>query len=471
MDDQAASSVSPRSHVGTLRPPPVPAARSRASGRPGIVAAVYLAAGVAALALAASLGAPATLTSASAVLLPAGLALAVVSSGDAPVRRTATIWAWLLTVFAAACLLALATSGLPVRPYGDGQLFAQLVEEGRPVPRWLLGSAAAAAGHAALWELPPLRALLPVTLQSSTAFLAILCSLSMVIGTWVLFRGWPDRLSVLLPTLTPVWILFGSGYVEYYPLIAVPLVAALAWLFDRPLADRAPLQFAIVGALLPVLYVGFVPAGLCVLAAGMVTWPRHAGTILAIAIGTAGLAIAACWPDGLVSYFRSLYGVMNFGDAHLPPRYAGLVAGPASVLFSWDAMLSWGRIREALYLLVWGGGWWTLPLLLAAACPAWTAARDQGAAPWRDSRVWLGAILTVWHVYYLLSMVPRLGPTQDIDLYFSTYLTLAFMAGVLIDAWRARRGPDWSAAVIACAVASLACLGPTLVWFGLPPVP
>ena len=84
-----------------------------------------------------------------------GLGLAVLAACGEPIRRTATLWAWLLAALAATCLVLLASSGLPMRPYGDGAVFAQLVADGRAVPRWLVGSAAAAAAHAALWELPP----------------------------------------------------------------------------------------------------------------------------------------------------------------------------------------------------------------------------------------------------------------------------------------------------------------------------
>ena len=37
-----------------------------------------------------------------------------------------------------------------------------------------------------------------------------------------------------------------------------------------------------------------------------------------------------------------------FRDAHLPPRYAGQVAGPASLVFAFTAVQSWTRAREVL---------------------------------------------------------------------------------------------------------------------------
>ncbi len=471
MDDEAASTLSGTLAAGIVRPGARTDARARQ--RPALLfaAAVYAAATVVSLTVAATVGVTTPVSLPSAGVLALGLLVAVITTRGQPVRRAATLWLGLLAVVAGTCLVLLATTGLPVRPYGDGAIFAQFVSEGRVVPRWLVGNAVAAAAHAALWDLPLVRALLPGTLHSSSAFLAMLGSTVMVVGTWGLFRRWPGQLSVVLPALTPVWVLFASGYVEYYPLIAVPLVASLAWLFERPLEDRTATQVAALGGLLPLLYVGFVPIGLLVLGSYVVVRPARAVTTAATAVGFAAIAIAVCWPEGTAHYFRALYGVMNFGDANLPARYAGQVAGPASIMFSVAAVQSWVRTREVLYLLTWGGGWWTVPLLAVGARTAWTSIGPDRRPVLRDARAWLGAALVAWHLYYLVFMVPRLGPMADIDLFFPTYLTLAFMVGLLLDRAHTDRTSSWTVAAIACALASIACAGPWLVWFGLPPVP
>lgn len=471
MDDQTADMFPRPAPAGALTALNPAGAAARPWRVPFVAGAVYAASTVVALALGVTAGATTPVSSSSAGVLVGGLALTILVACGEPVRRAATLWAWLLTAFAGLSLVLLATARLPVRPYGDGAMFAELVGQGLVVPRWLIGSAAATAGHAALWEPLPVRSVLPVTMHSATAFLAIAGTLTMVLGTWGLFRRWPDRLSVLLPALTPVWLLFGSGYVEYYPLIAVPFVAVLAWLFERPLEERTPLEIGVVGGLLPLLYIGFVPTALCVLAAYVVVRRDAGWRTAAFTVAVAAVAIAACWPEGATSYFRTLYTVMNFGDAHLPARYAGQVAGPASLVFALAAVRSWARAREVLYLLVWGGGWWALPLLVVAAREAWKVMRSDRPRTWRDARPWLGAALVGWHLYYVVFMVPRLGPTADIDLFFPTYLLLAFMAGLLLDTAHNHRASPWRMAAIACALATLACAGPSLVWFGLPAVP
>ena len=104
---------------------------------------------------------------------------------------------------------------------------------------------------------------------------------------------------MLLPTLTPVWVLFASGYVEYYPLIAVPFVAVLAWLFERPLEERSPSEIGVLAGVLPMLYIGFLPTAACVLVAYVVRRVRRS------ALADRGhddwrgrVVIAVCWPEG-----------------------------------------------------------------------------------------------------------------------------------------------------------------------------
>lgn len=470
MDDHGATSLATIDLSRLGRPA---ATVGVAEGRVRVqAAAFYAVAALASLAVVKALGATVSLSSTALICVATGAVLALVGAGShGGTRRAALVWGAVLTALASACLVLLAGNRLPDRPYGDGVQFSQFVAAGRPVPRWLVGSAAAVTVHAAVWELPPVRARLPESLRSPAAFLGVLGALAMVTGTWALFRRWPGRLSILLPTVTPVWVLFASGYVEYYPLIAVGFVAALAWLFDTPLEVRRPHEVGAIAAVLALVYIGFVPTAGLLLAIWMLRRRADAWRAAAVCVAVGAALIATCWPEGGASYFRTLYSVLNFGDAHMPPRYAGQAAGPASFMFAAEAVQSWLRVHEIGWLLAWGGGWWTLPLVVVAACRAAYAARSDWHV-WRgDSRLWLGAALVAWHVYYLVFMVPRLGPAGDVDLFFTTYLTLAFMAGLLLDAVRTSNTRAWRACALSTAIAALAVTAPWLVWIGLPPAP
>ncbi len=440
--------------------------------RLALVAGVaFVVAAAVSLVLASLLGAaPLTGPVAGLLALVGVVTLLAAPGGKTPLRRATMAIVVLQVTFAAVCLACLAAGVLPERPYGDGAVFTGFVAEGRVVPRWLVGSAAASTLHAAVWGLPPVAARLPAALQSANAFLALLGTACMVGGTVALLRRWPGRLSVLLPALTPVWLLFMSGYTEYYPLIAAPFVAVLAWLFDRPLDERTPTQIGALVAVLPLVYIGFLPVACLTLVAWFVVRPDGAVRAVATGLVVAAATIAICWPLGLPHFFQALYGVMNFGEANIPTRYAGQSAGPTSLVFSLDAVLTWTRTREVGALVVWGGGWWAVPLLVTAT---WRAAR-AGLVTWaacrHDVRMPLGIALVGVQVYYLVFMLPRLGPVGDVDLFFTTYLTLAFMAGLVVDAVAARLA-GWRVAAVACALAALAVTAPWLVWYGLPPVP
>ena len=396
-------------------------------------------------------------------------AVAAIGAGCPSVRRAAWLWAALLTAVGCGAIALLAAGTLPVRPYGDGVIFAEFVAAGRAMPRWLLGSAAASVTHAALWEFAPVREVLADPLRSPAAFLAVLGTTTMAVGTWALFRRWPGRLAVLLPAMTPVWVLFTGGYVEYYPLIAVGFVAALAWLFERPLEQRTGYEVGTLAAMLALGYVGFVPTALAVLVTFVLVHRAEAGRALGAALVVGAIAIAICWPEGITHYIRALYSVINLGDAHLLPRYAGQVASPTSMFFAAGTTLSWSHARDVAYGVVWGAGWWSLPLL-GAAVWSWRDAPGIVRQVHRDARTWLAVALLAWHLAYAATMVPRLGPMADIDLFFPTYLLVPFLAGLLIDLRPERQGARRSV-VIAVALGALVMTAPALVWFGLPAAP
>jgi hypothetical protein len=197
---------------------------------------------------------------------------------------------------------------------------------------------------------------------------------------------------------------------------------------------------------------------------------REGPLAMAVAVATSWGAVAACWPEGVVSFFHTLHGLLNLGESHLHPRYVGHVAGATSPMLAVGFATSAAHLREVAYQLAWGGGWWSLPLLAGSTLAVLSGADAGRRVALRDARVWLGLLLVAWQVYYLLFMVPRLGVVEDIDLFFSTYLVLAFLAGRVLDATVARE-PRVVAAVLGLSRASLALTAPMLVSGRLPSVP
>ena len=51
-----------------------------------------------------------------------------------------------------------------------------------------------------------------------------------------------------------------------------------------------------------------------------------------------------------------------------------------------------------------------------------------GAPP--DLELPIVALLVAWQVYYVLFMIPKMGPTVDMDLFWPTYIVLAFFGRI-----------------------------------------
>lgn len=370
-----------------------------------------------------------------------------------------------------AALMLLCRGALPPRPYGDRIAMVFFVEQGSPFPRWLVGTAAVTWLHVGIWQSPMVTAHLPASLKSAEAFAALLCTIAMGVGSIALLRRWPDRLAIVVPLLTPVWVLFSSGYVEYYPLIAGAWLGTMAWLFEKPLADRSPQALGLIIGLLPALYVGFIGLSLLLLVILAISNPARLLPTLAWTAATLAVLIAVCWPSGIPSFLRELFVVMNFGDQNtIFPRYIGHSAGPGSIFFTRRYAFDHSHLLDLAYMYFWGGGW-SIPFLFIGAGGAalWLRrGRTAGRTVACEPRLWLGVGLVAWQMYYFVYMIPKLGPTADVDLFFPTFVAVAFFTGWLLDFMTPplRRS---AAYLTTCALAGSSVVTAVfLAWIGLP---
>jgi hypothetical protein len=364
----------------------------------------------------------------------AGLAVAAawgawLRAGLPPARFWQITWGAVAVVAVGA-----AAVGEPLtRSYGDSAYILVRLGEGTVVAKWLGGTAVASWVHAGVWKFPPFAAALPATMLTPEGFLATLGALTIAGFTIAALERQPLRLAAVLPTLTPIWLMLSVGYLEYYPLIAGAMLVVLLWLFEGPLELKAPRTVGLVTAALPLLYIGFLPLAALILAGYLVAAPRRlwatAGWLL---LGYVALA-ALLWPPGVADYLRTLHGEYNLGEAWNYPRYQGQVAGEHSIFFRPAFALSPARLREVATMYLWGGGLVAPGLLLALGA---AALRSRWEVPecLRDSRLWLALALIGWQGFYLVFMVPKLGPERDIDLFFGVYAVVAFCAGLAADA-------------------------------------
>src|SRR5262249_11497395 len=126
------------------------------------------------------------------------------------------------------------------RPYGDGDSVVDFLNANDGFPRWLVGITLAITLYRGVWLFPPFAAHLSAVHAHPAAFAGVLCAVVMCVSSIAILRAWPNRLAVVLPMLTPLWILFTTGYIEYYPLMIGAWLASIAWLMERPWEERSP---------------------------------------------------------------------------------------------------------------------------------------------------------------------------------------------------------------------------------------
>ncbi len=340
---------------------------------------------------------------------------------------------WLVFALCVLCLLIFGDDRL--QQYGDSNLIVRFARKGMTIAKWLAGTALLSWIHAFVHWVPALRDWLDVdSAAAMRRHLAAFTSFVMIGSTFFFLRRWPGRYSILLPISTPIWFLFSSGYVEYYPLIVPIFLGALIWIFERPFSERGGHWIgALAAALFPLLYIGFIPISLAMIGIYCIEQPRRSPVVLMSAAATGLLGVALLWPDTWLNFRFMLRTNFNPGEGNLfYPLYVGQSAGPNSIFLSSSYALSWVHLREVLFMYTFGAGLPLLPLLLLGI---WASvSRRLAVAAWlRDGRVWLGAVIVIWQLAYLFWMMPKYGPRRDIDLFFVTYLSLAFLVGLLLD--------------------------------------
>jgi hypothetical protein len=363
---------------------------------------------------------------------------------------------------------------VPIQRYGDAKYITRYIAQDTTMARWLAGTAVLSWLHEAIYKIPAVAQAAPAAKVTAAHLIRLAGILVMVVGTVALYRRWPDRLSITLPTFTPIWLVFSIGYLEYYPLVAVALVAALVWIFDRPLAERDPYRVGAVSAgLFPLLYVAYAPISLLILLFYGIARPskalRAVGTTAVLAV----IGIVIFWPHGVGSFITSLHSSLNLGEHKtLFKLYRGHAAGPDSVLFSWSFTFSALHLRHLGFMWHFGAGPAMLVLLAAGSVLLLWRRGGDSVKLLRYKRFWLALALIGWHLFYFLRMIPKLGPARDVDLFFNVYIVIAFFAGLFLD-----RGldPDDSRresaklVVLAIALGSLAVVGSQLAFHGIRP--
>lgn len=372
--------------------------------------------------------------------------------------------------------------------YGDtGFLGSWMERADGPFSQWLGASGLLEWIYVALWRSPFLGDLVPrgpagadllVVVAGTVMTAACAVGVAFVYG-----RRFPFAVAFTL--FSPVYLMFTLGYDEVYPLVAGPFVVFLFWFFSRPLEDQDPVAVGIWLGGLTVAYLPFVIPGSVIGLGTLVLRPRKALRMVVAGVATVVTGIVFFWPPGVADFFSTLHADLNLGDKHtFFPRFIGHASGPDSIFFDWRYALSSEHIADLTFMWFWSGA--IVPIVAAAVVAAvLTRSRKRhGQFPGATEifgirlialppsrRLWMALILLAQQAHWVFFVIPKLGPRGDLDLFFSAYLLVAFLAGVALDRIWPQSGQNRHGALaVGMAYAGAACAAVILlVLVGIPP--
>ncbi len=318
---------------------------------------------------------------------------------------------------------------LHIQIYGDFDQLPSEISSNVVFPRWLVGSSF--LNFTYHFIIQPIKA----SFQTA-AFVRLSGSFLMLGFSIILLLKSPNRLSVILPLLSPIWFLFFSGYNEYYPFIAEFFLLSLLLLSTDKLVKIHPILIGIFASLIMLLYVGFVPLGLFLIFVLFVKKGARAGiTAFFAALCATVWLVLIFWPNTFISFFPAYYSSLNIKSSDLYPGLlmAHLPFFKVSYAFSLDNLT---RIFNQYY---WAGGPGSLIIMVLFGLKKNIFSKVNLI----NNNILFLSLFLIWQIFYFIFMVPRLGPYQDIDLFFSVYLTISFMAGFLADLhFESMQNPD-----------------------------
>ena len=357
------------------------------------------------------------------LLLAVALSAIVAMTRDGGSRRILLIAPTLL-LFLGICRVwgVLNFENLP--QYGDtGQFESKGLVDGNA--RWLLGIALIREVFFAVS--------LVVPNVGAETFVRVLGSAVMAAwGTWFLAKRSDSVIPWLIIT-SPMWILFSVGYDEYYPFVAGIVTVAIWQIVSDAMPIHRQTAYVVVG-LLPILYIGALPIAVCLLIRQWgqeVSWGLRVRGIL-IALAAMVLSIEIGGDFG--SYAMQLNSNLTRGGAMVTDLSVeapeGSIFGPISyTLSSTHAVNIWFWLAVGM-----GGAALAIPSVYLAFLRLRAIGALRGSLVQRfQTNDPAKILLTIFATGYIVFMLPVLGPTQDIDLYFWSLFSFLLLAGVQLD--------------------------------------
>ena len=308
--------------------------------------------------------------------------------------------------------------------YGDDGQITGLLEAGVPFSRWLIGTSVLVKLFK-FFQLFYDAISAKVFAEISGAIIMFFCS------TFLIIRRRTQAM-IILPLTTPVWVLFCLGYNENYPFIAGIFVLVSIWLINRKPSEQLFFWAAIAG-LLPVVYVGFVPlAGLVIIKLffhrkSLLGFASNLLISAAVVISSAKVA----WGGTLSSLLERLKSDLLIGDRGAVDEYIGKALPNIPGTFKIPYAFSCWHFQDLAFIALFSGG----VVFLLFWLPFGSVLTKNYVLKLKNFRTdsLMLVLLVIFHLASMLFFIPKLGPTRDIDSYFSTVLSVSICLGARLD--------------------------------------
>ena len=308
--------------------------------------------------------------------------------------------------------------------YGDFETLIGVVKGIDPRTVWALGSSIISSIYVVIDSF--------VSQISVVKFLSVLSSLFVLGSTLFTINISKGRLSYLLPIICPIWIGFCFGYDEYNTFMAPVFLFVALWMFHGKQPEKVFVT-SIVAGLLPALYIGFAPISFFVLLKLLIPGKNLKDFLLAISICLISFfgAIEFSWPAGHLDYLKNLPNDMLLGSVG---GFEGKAFSEKSAFLNLDSIFSLEHWSGIAYMIVFGGGLvvaiFTVTLLSG---PVLFLPKVRSSAIPAISIGWIQILFLAWNLFYLVAIMAKLGPTGDVDMFYSTYITVSIFVGLVID--------------------------------------
>ena len=308
--------------------------------------------------------------------------------------------------------------------YGDWEALIGVIKGPGVFSRWALGSTVLSSIYIALTSF--------IAKVTAAKFLAVFSSLFLLSATYATITKSKGRLSYLLPLMSPMWIAFCFGYDEYNAFVAPIFLFVALWIFfgEQPKSVTA---VSICAGLLPAVYVGLGPISIIVMLKLLVprkNWTERVTSIAVWLVAYVG-AIEFSWPAGHIDYLRNLTTDLMLGSS---VGFEGMASSEKSPFFNIQTLISYDHLSGVGYMLFFGAGLASVIFFLAVlASPSLGFAKVRKTVAPLISMGWIQWLFLAWSVFYIVALMAKLGPTGDIDAFYSSYITISIVVGLVAD--------------------------------------